>query len=44
MQTVNNVFKWSVAISGTAVILMAAGVFALWLLIEMLAVLVGIIV
>jgi hypothetical protein len=42
MQTVNNVLKWSFLVSGMSGLLLAGSVFATWLLIEMLAVLVGI--
>ena len=41
MHTVNNVFKWSFFISGMTVLMLAGGVFSIWLLIEMLALLVG---
>ena len=40
-QTANNVLKWSFAISGMVVLAGLGGVFALWLLIELLAVLIG---
>ena len=40
-QALNHVIKWSVAISGITLIAITAGVFALWLLIEMLSLLVG---
>lgn len=42
MQTVNNVLKWSLVLSGMTGLLLVGGIFATWLLIEMLAVLVGI--
>ena len=42
MQTVNNVLKWSFMVSGMTGLLLVGGIFATWLLIEMLAVLVGI--
>ena len=41
MQTVNNVLKWSVALCGMTVLVLVGAVVALWLLIEMLVVLVG---
>ena len=42
MQTVNNVLKWSFMVSGITGLLLVGGIFATWLLIEMLAVLAGI--
>jgi len=42
IQTVNYVLKWSFAISGMTALMLLGGIFAIWLLIEMLAVLVGI--
>ena len=42
MQTVNNVLKWSFMVSGITGLLLVGGIFATWILIEMLAVLVGI--
>ena len=40
-QTANHVFKWSIMISSVVVLASLGGVFALWLLIELLALLVG---
>lgn len=43
MQTViNNVLKWSFFVSGMTGFMLLGSIFATWLLIEMLAVLVGI--
>lgn len=42
MHTVNNVIKWSFAISGMTVLTLLGTIFAIWLLIEMLVVLIGI--
>ena len=42
IQTVNYVLKWSFALSGMAVLAVLGMMFALWLLIEMLAVLAGV--
>ena len=42
MQTVNNVLKWSLMLSGMTGLLLVGGIFTTWLLIEMLAMLVGI--
>lgn len=42
MQTINNMFKWSLMVSGMTGLLLVGGIFSTWLLIEMLAVLVGI--
>ena len=42
IQTVNNVLKWSFMVSGMTGLLLVGGIFSTWLLIEMLAVLVGI--
>ncbi|MGB5280566.1 MAG: hypothetical protein WBO14_10345 [Gammaproteobacteria bacterium] len=42
MQTVNNVLKWSFLVSVMTGLLLVGSIFATWLLIEMLAVLVGI--
>ena len=42
MQTVNNVFKWSFYLSGMTGLVILAGIFASWLSIEMLVVLVDI--
>ena len=41
MHTMNSMLKWSLAISGVTVIAVLGGMFALWLLIEVLALLVG---
>lgn len=41
MQTMNSMLKWSLAISGVTAIAVPGGMFALWLLIEVLALLVG---
>jgi len=42
MQTVNNVLKWSFLVSGMSGIMLISGVFAIWLAIEMLVVLIDI--
>lgn len=42
MHTVNNVLKWSCVVSGMTVLTILGGIFALWLLIEMLVVLIGV--
>jgi hypothetical protein len=42
MQNVNNVLKWSFMVSSMTGLLLMESIFSTWLLIEMLAVLVGI--
>ena len=42
MQTVNNVLKWSFFISGMSGVMLLSGVFAIWLAIETLVVLIDI--
>ena len=42
VQAVNNVLKWSFLVSGMTGLLLVGGIFATWLLIEILAVLAGI--
>ncbi len=42
MQSVNNVLKWSFLVSSMSGIMLMTGVFAIWLAIEMLVVLIDI--
>ena len=42
MQTVNNVIKWSFVFSSMSGLMILTGVFAIWLAIEMLVVLIDI--
>ncbi len=41
MQTMNNIFQWSCFISGMTGLTLLSGIFASWLVIEILVVLVG---
>lgn len=42
MQTANNVLKWSFVISGMTSFMLLGGIFATWLMIQMLVLLTGI--
>lgn len=42
MHTANNILKWSFVVSGATVLVILAGVFATWLMIQLLVLLTGI--